>query len=169
MSGSGACAGSIGRPRLRPVVADDGREIMLTVYDADRTVAAMTLSVSLAVNIAGELIAAVSRRLQGASSTRPRGGDHRSDKRARRDEALRDFATLLGADLSLEDRAAQIIGKVTRYRPTARDKQGSSERRLLHRIAETGLPVPGERQMRRILAKRKTALDGQNSALSPNP
>jgi len=31
------------------------------------------------------------------------------------------------------------------------------------------LPVPGERQMRRILAKQKNALDGQNSALSPNP
>src|SRR5580704_12537890 len=113
-------------PQSCPGLGDERRRQPLLSRARAHAVAAMTLSVSLAVNIAGELVAAASRRLQGASSTRPRGGDHRSDKRARRDEALRDFATLLGADLSLEDRAAQFIGKVTRYRPTARDKQGSS-------------------------------------------
>jgi hypothetical protein len=74
-----------------------------------------------------------------------------AEKRVRRDAALRDLAQLIGADLSLEQRAAEIIVRARRYRPAPSDEQGGAERRALHRIMETGLAVPGRRQLRRIL------------------
>jgi hypothetical protein len=77
-----------------------------------------------------------------------------AEKRIRRDAALRDLAQLIGVDLSLEQRATEILAKASRYRPAPSDDQTSSaERRALHRIMETGLAVPGRRQLRRILGQ----------------
>ena len=143
----------------RTVVSDDGREIRLTLYAGAETVAGMTLPPQRAVSLAGELIAAAARRLDAALAPREdlspqrRGGDPRRHKRAERDNALRALDALLGADLPLEQRARQIIFRVGRYHPTGSDKQASEERRALHQITVTGLPVPGLRQVKRILAR----------------
>lgn len=93
-----------------------------------------------------------------------RGGDASHHQRIRRDEALRDLARFIGAELSFEQQAARIVAKAQRYQPASDDGHGGAEREALHRLSTAGLPVPGKRQVRRILAKQKTALDGQNSA-----
>jgi hypothetical protein len=59
---------------------------------------------------------------------------------------------LLGGGLSLRRKAQQVAAKVCRYRPHPRDREGSTERRALRKIAETGVPMPGLRQLRRILS-----------------
>jgi hypothetical protein len=105
-----------------------------------------------AVLALADLVEASLGHLGHALPRRRRGGDPMEEKRVRRDAALRDLARLISADLSLEQRAAEIIVRARRYRPAPSDDQASSaERRVLHRIAETGLPVPGRRQLRRIL------------------
>ena len=85
------------------------------------------------------------------AGARRRGGDPKAAERAERDAALRNLAQLLTADLSLEARAARVISKVSRYRPAPGDETGAAERKALRRIADTGLPTPGTRQLRRIL------------------
>jgi hypothetical protein len=84
---------------------------------------------------------------------RHRGGDHQHASRADRNAAIREYASLLGADLSLEETAAAIISKADRYRPMPGDDACSGERQALHRIAASGLRVPKTtRQVRRIIA-----------------
>jgi hypothetical protein len=73
---------------------------------------------------------------------------------ADRDQALAELGALVGADLSLSRRAEIVIGKIDRYRPLPVDAMGSAERRVLNRIAATGLPIPGKRQLRKILGPR---------------
>lgn len=104
-----------------------------------------------AIAVAGELIEAARRRLAAPVKRRSRGGDPWPEMRARRDEALRDLALLIAADLSLEQRAARVVDKAKRYCPTPADHSGNAERQALARIAGAGLPVPGPRQLRRIL------------------
>jgi hypothetical protein len=58
---------------------------------------------------------------------RSRGGDSKGEERAKRNDALRDLAQLIGADLSLEQRAQEIIRKTGRYRPAPSDESGSAE------------------------------------------
>jgi hypothetical protein len=82
----------------------------------------------------------------------PRGGDPKAACRSTRNEGVRALGDLLSADLSLEQRAHEIAGKVRRYRPGADDEHGGAERQALHQIRSAGLPVPGTRQLRRILA-----------------
>jgi hypothetical protein len=96
------------------------------------------------------------RRVGAALMPKSRGGEPRwrAQQRSIRDDGFRDLAELVGTDLSLEQRAQEVIRKVTRYRPTPTDQSGSPERRVLHQIAETGLPVPSLRHLKRILGQQ---------------
>jgi hypothetical protein len=98
-------------------------------------------------------------RAQG--SQRHRGGEPawRARQRIERDSALRDLAQLLGADLSLDQQAALLISKITRYCPMP--EESIAERRAVQRVVEAGLRTPGRRQLRRILAMQSDALNGQ--------
>lgn len=87
---------------------------------------------------------------------RRRGGEPRwrAEARAKRDDALRDLAQLIGADLSLEQRATELSRRIGRYRAVPTDADGSAMRQVLHRIAKTGVPVPRLRQLKRILREK---------------
>lgn len=153
----------------RRAVLAIGERLTLTIYLGAERLAEIDLEPLRALELGSELTAAACRRLVDASSKTPRrrGGDPRPDKRARRDEALRDLARLIGADLSLQQQAVAVIRKAARYQATAADAHGTGERQALHRIAGAGLPIPQERHVRRILAKQKTCLDGQASPPPP--
>lgn len=84
-----------------------------------------------------------------------RGGDHKAAARAQRNSGMRDVAQLLGVELSLERQAQLVITKTLRYQPSPSDANGSPERQALHRIASSGVPVPGsKKQVKRIIAKK---------------
>jgi hypothetical protein len=114
-------------------------------------------------------IAALKARLVAVEAPKARGGDPRAaargaravrdDARAVRDEALQQLAGLLGGDLSLAAQAREIRRKATRYRPALGDESGKPERRALHRLAETGLGVPGRKQVERIIRAARPDAD----------
>jgi hypothetical protein len=83
---------------------------------------------------------------------RQRAGDPFARRRAERDDGLRELALLLGGSRSFTRRAREVAAKVRRYRPHPRDHDGSTERRVLHRLSQTGMRMPGLRQLRRILS-----------------
>jgi hypothetical protein len=83
--------------------------------------------------------------------SRRRGGDKLAGTRAVRNEGIRDFAALLGSDLLLEQRAQQVIREFARFRPNATDENRGPKRQALRRIIDTGLPIPGLRQVKRII------------------
>lgn len=146
----------------RAIISDDGCSIRATLYRGSSALAVVVLDPAAAVRLAGRLIEAAAWRLdaaRGAPDTPPprRGGDRLPDRRRRRNEGLRDLAALLGADLSLEQRAAEVIAKAGRYRPAQLDASGSTERQALRRISDAGLPLPGRRQLRRILTRTGVA------------
>ena len=94
------------------------------------------------------------RSIRDAPANAPRrGGDRRARLRAERDAGLRELASLLGANLSLTRRAEEIVARMTRYQLHPND-QDCGTRQTLHRLAKTGLAIPGSRQVRRILAER---------------
>jgi len=103
--------------------------------------------------IVEQVLATPDKRVGAAFRVRRKGGEprRRTERREARDCAIRDLAQTIGSDLSLEERAQEIIQRASRYRPAPCDASGSAERRALRQIAETGLPVPGERQLKRIL------------------
>jgi hypothetical protein len=78
-------------------------------------------------------------------------GDRRRSNRTIRNLAIREYVELLGGELALETKAREIIAKAARYRPVSGDESRGGERQVLARIAATELPVPGTRQLRRIL------------------
>jgi hypothetical protein len=82
----------------------------------------------------------------------PRGGDPKAPCRSARNEGVRALGDLLSADLSLEQQAREIAGKVRRYRPGVDDEHDGAERQALHQIRCAGLLLPGSRQARRILS-----------------
>src|SRR4051812_16858960 len=106
---------------VRAIVSDDGREIWLTIYEGNALVS-MPLAPVRAVALAGELIRAALPKFDcaercsttGATQKR-RGGDRHSNKRAQRDGGISELVQLLGADLSLAEKARRIIEKATRY------------------------------------------------------
>jgi delta 1-pyrroline-5-carboxylate dehydrogenase len=89
---------------------------------------------------------------------RRKGGEPawRAARRTERDGALRELAQLIGTDLSLEECADMIVRKATRYlaAPHCPADGDGAERGVLARIAGTGLPVPGLRHLKRILAEK---------------
>jgi hypothetical protein len=72
---------------------------------------------------------------------------------AERDDALRELASVIAPGLPFGEQAASIAQRAMRYRPATIDRGGSAERQALHRLVVTGLPVPGIRHLKRILAK----------------
>jgi hypothetical protein len=152
--------------QVRIVIADDGRKISVITYAGAAAVARVNFDGIAALVLGNRLVDAGLRHLTRPteqSSARRRGGDPRPDLRHERDSAIRDLACAIGADLSLEQQADAVISRATRYRPMPGDAEGTGERRALHRIHASGLPVPKQRQARRILslAKQRTCLDGQ--------
>ncbi len=138
----------------RAIIGDDGREIQLTLYLGRDAVAVMTPSPQRALALAGELLAAASRRFDagfGSHCTPPprRGGDRQAGKRAQRDAALRALAGLMGDDTSVEQQARVIADRLARYRPMPVDT--SPERLLMHEVLDSGLGVPGAERIRKIL------------------
>src|ERR1700676_150788 len=93
----------------RAIVSDDGCEIRWVVYREAKTVAVVVLDPLRAIAIAGELIAAASRRLEGGDAVRRRGGDPKAAHRRERDAALRELAPLVAGGLSVERQARAII------------------------------------------------------------
>ena len=83
---------------------------------------------------------------------RRRGGDPKAARRTERNEAVRALGALLSTELSLERQAREIIRKLRRYRPAVGDENRDGERGVLHQLANSGLPLPGTRQLKRILA-----------------
>ena len=81
------------------------------------------------------------------------GGDPKAARRTERNEAVRALGALLSAELSLERQVREIIRKVRRYRPAAGDENGDGEFGVLHQLANSGLPLPGTRQLKRILGR----------------
>ena len=158
--------------KLRPVVADDGNEIMLTVYDADRAVVAVALSVSLAVNIAGELIAAISRRLavaDGSESRERRGRGHRTAKTVdalqNGNRAIARLRAQFFGDLGISQAALAIAREGGRYEATKWrfDRQKpiaeiSDERRqLLAQVLHGRSRFPGARRIRTLIREMNSA------------
>jgi hypothetical protein len=137
----------------RAVVTHDGCRLVLSTYAGSERLAEVELDPLGAVALGHKLVGAGLLHLERAAKTprRRRGGDPSADLRAQRDGALRDFAALVGADLNLEQRAAAVISRADRYRPAPGDECGAPERRALQRLASIGLPLPGKRQLRRIL------------------
>jgi hypothetical protein len=151
----------------RAVISDDGVEVRLTLYVGECAVAWIKLPVVALVGLAADCSVAASRGLsreRAMPQQRRRGGDALRDQRKRRNEALCDLGRLVGAELSLEQQAARIVAKAVRYRPAPDDRCGGAERQALLRLATSGLPLPGRRQVRRILAKQNIVLDGQTPA-----
>jgi hypothetical protein len=130
------------------MMTDDIGELIIRARQHDPDAA-----VALADLVEGAL-ADPGRRVSAAFKIRHKGGEakSRADRRGLRDEALRELAELTGADLLLEQQAQEILRKTRRYRSAPADPTGSTERRALHRIAASGLPVPGLRQLKRILS-----------------
>ena len=95
------------------------------------------------------------RSLQSTDGVRRRrGGDPKAAGRTERNEAVRALGALLSAELSLERQVREIICKVRRYRPAVGDENGDGERGVLHQLVDSGLPLPGTRQLKRILATK---------------
>jgi hypothetical protein len=92
------------------------------------------------------------RRVGAAFKLRRRGGEpqQRAMRRAERDDALRALACLIGAELSVERLVHAIHRKVHRHISAGAAEVSGAERNLLDRIAANS-PVPGVRQLRRIL------------------
>jgi hypothetical protein len=91
-----------------------------------------------------------------------RGGEsplHRA-ARQRRDAALRALAASIGGDLRLPEVVKRVARKIRRYeaagvRHSKSDPPETGERALLFSALETGLPIPGPRQMQAILLNRR--------------
>jgi hypothetical protein len=83
---------------------------------------------------------------------RPRGGDMRSAERARRDEALRQLAAIIGADVPAERFARDLAGRLARYRPAVIET--APERLAMRAVVESGLPVPAPDRLARIIRAR---------------
>lgn len=113
---------------------------------------------------AGRALADVVERQLQRNLRRP-GGDQSAAVRADRNDALREFAALLGNDLSLSRRAEEVVSRVSRYRPLPDDANRVGERGLLHRMWRTGLlHRMTVRQVRRILAGHSLCrMDGQQT------
>jgi hypothetical protein len=90
--------------------------------------------------------------------SRRRGGDPLAETRRRRNENIRAVARLFRGTPS--EQAEQIADRLARFRPMLNET--TPERRLLQKIAESGLPV-GARQIRKILAHQKNLLEGHGS------
>jgi len=91
------------------------------------------------------------RTVAVAFGLRRRGGEqpHRTVIRRGRDRAIK--ALTPGEGLPLEEQARIVTQKLGRYRPDPKDAQSNGERRLLWEIAQSGLRLPGKRQLNRIL------------------
>jgi hypothetical protein len=140
----------------RVVLVDDGRRLALVSYAGADRLAEIEIEPLRAVQLAGQLIDVAMRRLSADRSDTAgkgcsRGGDRRRGNRTARNLAIREYAELLGGELSLETKAREIIARAARYRPVSGDESRGGERQVLARIAATELPVPGPRQLRRIL------------------
>lgn len=100
------------------------------------------------------------KRVGAAFKIRRKGGEprRRAERRVARDNAIRDLARAIGSDLSLEQQALAIVRRTSRYRAAPYDESGDGERQALRRIADTGLLVPGQRQVKRILSDMQTPL-----------
>jgi hypothetical protein len=153
-AGVGLATGLSPGPDNRVVLVADSRRIALVSYAGADRLAEIEIEPLRAVQLAGELIDAAMRRLSAdrqAGEGCGRGGDRRGGNRTARNLAIREYAELLGSDLSLEGKAKTIIAKHARYSPMPGDASRGGERQVLARIAATELPVPGPRQLRRIL------------------
>jgi hypothetical protein len=81
-----------------------------------------------------------------------RGGDPLAQQRRDRDGALRVLAREMYGDGKLdEQQTREILAKAKRYRPSADAPPASPVRLQLHRIAASGLSLPGLRQAMRIV------------------
>jgi hypothetical protein len=107
-----------------------------------------------------QALAQPDRRVGAALTPKHRGGDQDADQRAERDRALREL-TELQPGTKPNARIIAARRKLLRYEaigwPRERDKPeetGNRERDLMRTIMGTGLPVPGERQHRAIMAGR---------------
>ena len=108
------------------------------------------------------VVAIPQRRVGAAFQLKRRGGEPgwRASRRTQRDDAFRALARLLYAHLPIEQQARALVRKAERYIADGwpherRSEPGANaERTLLRRIGESGLDIPGPRQMRKILAGR---------------
>jgi hypothetical protein len=153
-------------PAACAVVSDDGSTIWLTAYTAAGDAVPVALLPVRAVALAGELIEAAVPKLGNVveensmtSRGKRRGGDPYADKRQQRNRDILALAALLGEGKPT-DLAEEITQQLARYRPMS--DETIPKRRLMQKITGSGLPVGG-RQIRKILAQRKTRLEGHGS------
>ena len=145
-------------PDARAVVSDDNVTISLTVYTEDDAAVPVLLSPLRAIAIAHQLIGAalpkIGNEAQPAERLVPqrrRGGDAQAARRQRRDENLRKLAEFRHRDGEpLSAVARKIIDHQRRFQPMA--EETDPERLAMLEIRNCGLPIPGERQLLRIIS-----------------
>ena len=158
--------------RLRPVIADNGREILLSVYDADRLVAEVALSPLRCIAVAGELINAAGRHLQraadGAAAVRRRRGQRTARTMTGLQNGNRAIAVLRNqffGDLGITQAAEEIAAEGRRYEVAGWrfDKQrpiaeiGDERRQLLAEVLHGRSRFPGARRIRGLIWEMNSA------------
>ena len=142
----------------RAVVSDDGLTIRLITYGEGGAAVPVVLSPLRAVGLADELLRAATPKLgtgaQPAARSAPqrrRGGDAQAARRQGRDENLRKLAEFWHRDGEpLSAVARKIIDHQRRFQPMA--EETDPERLAMLEIRNCGLPIPGERQLLRIIS-----------------
>jgi hypothetical protein len=171
------------RTRLRPIVRDDGREIVLGMYDAGRLVAEIALSPLRSIAIAGELIDAAGRHLQRAADDGATAARwHRGQRTARTLAGLQNGNRAIAAlrnqffgDLGITKAAEEIAAEGRRYEAAGWrfDKQrpiaeiGDERRQLLAQVLHGRSRFPGARRIRGLIWEmNSTAIHFPNSPAS---
>src|SRR5437762_8758527 len=146
-------------PAARAVVSDDGSTIWLTAYTAAGQAVPVAIEPVRAVALAGELIRAalpklgvVEKNSIVSAPKRRRGGDPFAKQRGELHHGLRALAHFRKQPgKPLADVAEEIIEQQQRYQPMA--KETDPERLEMLRVRNTGLRVPGVRQVVSIISE----------------
>jgi len=145
-------------PEARAAVSDDGLTIRVTVYGEDGTAMPVALSPVRAIAIAEELIRAAlpkigkeARPSARSAPQRRRGGDAQAARRQGRDENLRKLAEFWHRDGEpLSAVATKIVDRQRRFQPMP--EETDPERLAMLEIRNSDLPIPGVRQLLRIIS-----------------
>ena len=145
-------------PDARAVVADDGLTIRLTTYTEAGVAVPLALSPLRAIAIANELIGAALRKIGNearpsarSAPQRRRGGDAQAARRQGRDENLRKLAEFWHRDGEpLSAVATKIVDRQRRFQPMP--EETDPERLAMLEIRNSDLPIPGVRQLLRIIS-----------------
>jgi len=151
----------------RAMVSDDGLTIRLTAYGEDGVAVSVMLSPVRAIAIAGDLIRAalpkIGNEAQLPARSAPqhrRGGDAQAARRQGRDENLRKLAEFRHRDGEpLSAVARKIIDHQRRFQPMP--EETDPERMAMLEIRNSGLSIPGVRQLLRIISSASNQNDMQ--------